>query len=170
MKMSNTDPTKNRGWTRVLLIRHPPCYSPIQPRPVQVTAVIGERNIYVKCKRHGCVFSGYLIMWDNKCGLHIGLQWQDHQQWLIIGRCTLRTATLTFSSICSMIAILQTWGTQLHSIFISLCPVGTSIQLTPLAEGLQRTDEPNFVYTMMFPWGRINCKQCCRTHIRSYEN
>jgi len=42
-------------------------------------------------------------------------------------------------------------------------PLGTSIQLTPLAEGLQRTDEPKFLYTMMFLRGRINCKQCCRT-------
>ena len=48
IKISNTDPSKNQGWTHMLkkgkqflfLIRHPPCYSYIQSSPAKVLAVI----------------------------------------------------------------------------------------------------------------------------------
>jgi uncharacterized membrane protein len=51
-KMSNKDPTKNRGRAQVfakgkqflLLIRHPPYYSYIQSSPVKVLLVIEERK------------------------------------------------------------------------------------------------------------------------------
>ena len=59
-KMSNTDPTKNRGF--LLLIRHPSCYSYTQSGPVKVMVMIEERkNLRKKSKIH-CQFRyGYFI-------------------------------------------------------------------------------------------------------------
>ena len=64
--MSNTDPTKNRAWTQVLvkgkqfllLIRHLSCYSYIQWSSVSLVMERGKKNIYVKSKR-------FILIWNR---------------------------------------------------------------------------------------------------------
>jgi len=69
-KMSNTDYIRNRGWTQVLvndkqfhvLIKHPPCYSYIQSKPVKELAAINKRkHLRKKKKIHYHLRCGYFV-------------------------------------------------------------------------------------------------------------